>query len=684
MAENTIALIVRCASRNVVDGVSDILNGSGLPVQCTWIAAVEALHDAFTRIKPELMIDVTEPGHDPAVVAALRDQVASWLPIIAAVPSVDEAAIATAMRAGARDAVSLDSPERFCAVVARELRAARLERALHSTVDSAQTAHDPLLSIASRPADAVIHVQEGIVVDANPVWLDLFGPDAAVIGQPVMDLFEESSRPALKGALAACLQGRWSDHGLKAGALRPDGTVVSAEITLALAEHEGQPCVRLILPAKPRDERKLLQDLQRAVQCDQTTGMLHRRDLLQSLGERLAAPSPGGVRAVALIKLDRFADIERSVGVSASEPVLGEFAAHLRTALNPTEVVGRFGGVRFLMLLERGNERDLQAWAAQLVQETARLPITSETKSISLTCSVGLAPVPSRAKDLDAIVAAAADACDRAARRGGNQVITAGVASPPGSPYDAAWVKQIKTALLENRFRLATQPIASLRGGDARMFDVLLRMLDGNGKEVLPGEFLPAAERNDLLKNIDRWVVAAALSFAAQRRPGCLFVRLSKDTVRDASFVAWLEGHIRSARADPGSVCFQVPEAVAASDTQVHPLAQKLRQWGFRFAIESFGSPTHAFGLLESMPLDFVKIDGALVQSLARNEDLQHHIRALTEDAARRGIQTVAERVEDANTMAVLWQLGVEFIQGYFVNAPEDVVMQGERGAGRR
>jgi diguanylate cyclase (GGDEF)-like protein len=676
LAENTIVLVVRCASRNIVDQINGMLSGAGLPVQCSWIAALEALHDAFSRVKPELVIDVAEPGHEAAAVVALRDQVAPWLPIVVVAPRVDEAVIAAAIRAGACDAVSLEAPERLAAVIGRELRSARLERGLHSTVESARAAHDPLLALAHRPADAIMHVQEGIAIDANPAWLELFGPGAGVIGQPVMDLFDEASRAALKGALAACLQGRWSGHPLKAGALRPDGSVLGAEFTLSLGEHEGQPCVRLILPAKPRDERKLLQDLQQAVQCDQTTGLLHRPDLLRALAERLEAVSPGGVRSLALIKLDRFAEVERAVGASASEAVLGEFAALLRAALHPTEIAGRFGGVRFLALLERGNDRDLQVWAAQLVQETAKHPVRSGAKSVSLTCTVGLAPVPGAAKNLDALIAAAAEACSRGARRGGNQAIAAGAAGAAATPYDEAWVKQIKSALLENRFHLAMQPVASLRGGDARMFDVLLRLVDQRGKEVLPGEFLPAAERNDLLKNIDRWVVAAALSFAAQRRPECLFVRLSKDTVRDASFVAWLDGHIRSARTDPGTVCFQIPETVAVSNPQARALADKLRRWGFRFAVESFGSPTNAFGLLESMPLDFVKIDGALVQTLARNKDLQHHVRALTEEAGKRGIKTIAERVEDANTMAVLWQLGVEYIQGYFVNAPEDVVLQ--------
>jgi EAL domain-containing protein (putative c-di-GMP-specific phosphodiesterase class I) len=242
------------------------------------------------------------------------------------------------------------------------------------------------------------------------------------------------------------------------------------------------------------------------------------------------------------------------------------------------------------------------------------------------------------------------------------------------------WVKHIKAALMENRFRLVQQPVASLQGDDPSMFDVLVRMIDTQGKEVLPAEFMAAAERNDLLKNIDRWVVGASLSFAAQRKPGCLFVRLSKDTVRDVSFLDWLDNHIRASRADPARICFQIPEVVAGTHlSEATALANAMRQRGFRFALEGFGSGRDPQGMLASLPLDFVKIDGAIVQNLASDGDLQNKVRLLVDAAGKKKVQTIAERVENANTMAVLWQLGVQFIQGYFVNAPEEVVLRAER-----
>jgi EAL domain-containing protein (putative c-di-GMP-specific phosphodiesterase class I) len=234
---------------------------------------------------------------------------------------------------------------------------------------------------------------------------------------------------------------------------------------------------------------------------------------------------------------------------------------------------------------------------------------------------------------------------------------------------------------MENRFRLVQQPIASLQGDDPGMFDVLVRMVDLQGKEVLPSEFMAAAERNDLMKNIDRWVVGASLSFAAQRKPNCLFVRLSKDTARDATFVEWLDNHIRSSRADPQRLCFQVTEHAANSYiTQIQALSAALRKRGFRFALDGYGSGRDPQGMLEAVPLDFIKIDGAIIQGLTGDPQLQQRVRTFVEVAARRQIQTIGERVEDANTMAVLWQLGVQYIQGYFVNEPEQVVLHAERG----
>jgi multidomain signaling protein FimX len=684
--QHAVPLIVLSATRDPVEVINGVLRRAGHAAHCTWIPALRDLGDALTQLNPELILHFEPSGEDLVAAVAIRDQLAATVPLIVVDDSVSEARIADAMLKGARDVVSSGSAERLQAVMSRELHSHRMERALESTLRTARDARRQLASVLQHSNDAIAQVQEGILVDANASWLTLLGYELeAIAGLPIMDLFEETTHSALKGALSACLQGRWSNHPLSTEIRFADGTHRQLDLVLAMGEHDGEPCVQLIIASRKQEAGKLEEDLADAVRRDPATGLLYRMPMLAAVHERLAIPVRAGVRYFAVVKPDKFATVERDVGLFASEDVLAAFTSMLREGLHANEIIGRLGGTSVLVLLERGNDHDIEAWGTQLVARVARHVATVGEKTLSITCSVGVSRAPSvttqsAQADVDAAIADALDACAKALQRGGNQVTHSDKSDNDTrvKAYDQVWVKHIKAALMENRFRLVQQPIASLQGGDTAMYDVLLRMLDVNGKEVLPGEFMPAAERNDLMKNIDRWVVGASLSFAAQRKPGCLFVRLSHETLKDASFAGWVENQVRATRSDPHRLCFQAQEDVVASHLdQVQKLSVELRSRGFRFAVERFGSGRDPHGLIASMPMNYVKIDGALVQGLTGSTDLQQRVRALVEQAKGKGIETIAERVEDANTMAVLWQLGVQYIQGYLVHAPEEIVLRG-------
>jgi len=275
--------------------------------------------------------------------------------------------------------------------------------------------------------------------------------------------------------------------------------------------------------------------------------------------------------------------------------------------------------------------------------------------------------------------AVAQAALQKCADRGGNQVIVNERVDQDTRvlAYDQVWVKHIRAALAENRFHLVQQPIASLNGNAQKMFDVAVRMLDTQAREVLPSEFLPAAERNDLMRNIDRWVLRAALEVIAKRQPDQMFVRLSRDSVLDTTLAVWLEGELKSSGADPQRLCVQVTEAVAERHLpQAQSLLAELHKRHIKLALEHFGAGRDSHGLLNALEVDFLKIDGALMQGLTASLDLQERVGAIVKSAGKRAIQTVAERIEDANTMAVVWQLGVQYIQGYLVHAPEEVVLK--------
>ena len=677
-----VPMIVMTRSQDHVEAVNSTLRNAGHPVHCTWIPDVRDLGDALTQINPEMLLVFASAEDELVSIMKIRSQFGPEVPVLFARDAVDEAAIADAMRMGAQDVVSLANRSRLQAVVTRELRAFRLERALNSTLSSAREYKQQLQAFMAGSADAIAHVAEGIVVDANPAWLELFGysqPDE-ITGQPLMDLFEAETHAAIKGALVACMQGKWNDHALRVNALLSDSSVLALELDLSRSEFDGDACVRICVPAR-RDGggQQLEQELQDAVRRDPSTGFLHRRHFIEQVKQRIAEPARGGVRLIAFVKPDKFSSIASDLGVIASEDFLISFAELLRDQLTPNDVAGRIGGNSFAVLLERGTERDVEAWGEHVVKKVASQVFQVGDKSFPATCTVGLGIVgPGANPDLSGALGDAESANRRGREQGGSQVYIVDKSDTDTrvQAYDKIWVKHIKSALMENRFRLVQQPIASLQGEDKGMFDVLVRMLDEQGKEVLPSEFMAAAERNDLMKNIDRWVIGASMSFCAARKPARIFVRLSKDTVLDKSLTIWLQNQLKAIKIEPARICFQVTEETATKYlNQTRELTGTLKALGFAFALEHFGAGRDPQTLLANIPAQFIKIDGSLMQGLSTDQMLQQKVKGLVEEARRRRIETIAERVEDANTMAVLWQLGIEFIQGYFVNAPEEVVM---------
>jgi multidomain signaling protein FimX len=686
--QGAVSMIVMTRSQDHVEAINSTLRNAGHPVHCTWLPDARDLGDALTQLNPEMLVAfIEELGIDLGALMKVKQQSAPGMPVLIIREHVDEAAIAEAMRLGAQDVVTLANRSRLQSVATRELRAYRLERALSTTLSSAREYREQLQNFLEGSADAITHVQEGIIVDANRAWLELFGysGDDALTGTPLMDLFEQETHPALKGALVACLQGKWSGHGLKVQALLSDGSNLALELLLTKADYENEPAIRIAISASHKKGHDLEVQLADAVKNDASTRYLQQRYLVAAVRERCALGMKGGVRQFAHIKPDRFLEIQNSIGVLASEDFMAQLAELLRPQLTPSDLCGRFGGNGLLVLLERGTARDVETWAENVVKRVNEHMFAIDDKTLSATVTVGLGLLPAAnpdagaaAPDVGAAIADAVSATRRGRELGGNQmyVVDKSDTDTRVQAYDKIWVKHIKSALMENRFRLVQQPIASLQGEDKGMFDVLVRMLDEQGTEVLPAEFIAAAERNDLMKNIDRWVIGASMSFAANRKAACIFVRVSKDTVLDKSLVTWLETQLKSLKIEAKRICIQVTEDLATQYVrQTKELAVNLRKLGFRFALEHFGTGRDPLKLLADLEMNFIKIDGSLMQGLSTNQIQQQRVKGLVEAAKRKGIETVAERVEDANTMAVLWQLGIEFIQGYFVNAPEDVTM---------
>lgn len=669
-----IPLIVISHSDEHNTAINSILRDSGHPVHCERINDLPTLGDRLQACPPEILLffegDTALAFSD---VAEMVSRCPQTPPLLVVRKRVDEAAIAAAMASGARDMVSLTHRSRLRAVLERELGAHRLCLALAGVQSSAQQYRHELHSLMSDASEAIADVQDGITLSVNPAWAALFGvPPTDLMGQLFMDQIGEVDQPKLKGALVACLRDKWqADAALTVVAHRHDGSELRLKLRLKRVTVNGELCVRLLVRNEAPANEHPATLLQSTLNRDPDTGFYQRHYFLECLTARLARQQPGGIRVLAYLRPDHFSRAQSEVGLLGSGSLLNQLGVALKDLIQPGDLYGRLGGTQFIILLERGTLTDAQVWGEQLCKTVANRVFHVEKRSTSLTCTIGLYVIPSGEKQPEEILTKADKACRQGRHQGGNRVIRHGENGDSPTEKlrqsDKLWADRIRSALLQNRLRLIHQPVVGLHEEVSGVMDTRVRLIDEQGDLVLPADFMPAAERTNLMKNIDRWVIGATFSFCQSQQPRLVFITLSGDSLLDDSLTDWVKVRAHSTLLKSSQVCFQVSATLAARHQQkTHLLASALRASGFCFAIDKVGIGAESLQLLTQLPLTFIKIDGSLMQGLHLDKNLQEKVREIAAQANKLDIKTIAERVASANTMAVLWQLGVGLIQGHF------------------
>jgi diguanylate cyclase (GGDEF)-like protein len=678
-----ISIAVLTTVQDEVEVVNKALRDAGHAAHCHWVRQSDSF-DAVLRGEPVELVILSCDSYADTIRQVVRQKEAfiPEVPVIAASRSVDEASINDAMQQGAADLISINAKSRLQAVVERELRAFRVEQALNSTLQSATGYRKQLHHYMQGSNSAIAYVQEGIVVEVNDAWLTLFraGHVDEIRGLPLMDNFEAQSQAAIKGAIIATTKGKWQPGEKLFARSRLGGhSATDLELDFQLVDFGDGPQVqiRIAPPEKaPEEPTKLVHE---SLKRDPTTLFFNRATFLERITRRLANKPKSGLHALAYIKPDDFSEVRAKVGILATEEILSQFAEEVRKRMHPRDVAGRFEGTVITALLERGNERDAEVWGQQLVDHMSAFEFRIGEQKVRLTCTVGVCPVSGVYSSLDELLDAAAETHRLGKKAGGNTVrlSESNDADTRLRKHDAIWVRRIKDALMENRFRLANLPIAGLRSDTVRMYDMLVRLIDEQGNPVLPSEFMPAAGRNNLMKMIDRWIMAASIKFGFEEKADRIFVRLSRQSIHDPSICDWLRQELMKTGIVPASLVVQIPEQEAAKFIkQTRETVEQLRKLGVSFALEHYGVDRNRFQILDILKPDYIKIDGELMHALTSDMEMQESVRRLALAADQRNIQTIAERVENANAMAVLFQLGVHFMQGHYVHEPEVVLQE--------
>ena len=540
--------------------------------------------------------------------------------------------------------------------------------------------------------DAVITTDaDGRVEYLNPVAEELTGWDSQeALGRPIAEVFQvisETTRQPIDSPITRCLrEGRVVEMIEPSLLVNRRGQEISMQDSAApIRDRAGRLIGVVMVFHDVSQERRLQRALSYQATHDALTGLINRREFEHRLNETLqSSRAEPDIRHVVLyLDLDQFKVVNDTCGHQAGDRLLKQITSVLQTRIRTSDTLARLGGDEFGVLLLDCTLDMAQRIAEDLRQAIRDFRFVWQDRIMNVGVSIGLAEMNGETDTLSTIMSAADVACYSAKESGRNRVHTYNQGHAPERQREMQWVSRINRACEEDRLVLYCQPIVAIRAGAEpfRQFELLLRMRDENGQLVQPAEFIPAAERFNLMPSLDRWVVRQACQHLAHKRsddvsraPYTLTINVSTTTINDEQFLDYVIAEMAERRPEPGRALLRADrdhgddqprrgdafhQRTAQARLQV--LARRLRQRPLVVHV-----PEEPAGRLHQDRRQFV-------HNVAQDAIDRSMVEAITQIGRTMGIATIAERVDSAEVLNQLAELGVQYAQGHYIASPQPV-----------
>ncbi|MDO8704597.1 MAG: EAL domain-containing protein [Sulfuricaulis sp.] len=505
-------------------------------------------------------------------------------------------------------------------------------------------------------------------------------------GKPVRDvlrLIDEEHRKPVDSSVESCLR-----EGIVVGTVehvvlvRPDGSEVDVVNTAApiRAEHGGLLIGAVLVIHDVSRARKMAKQLSYQASHDDLTGLFNRREFERRLAKLVDSSESGNQEhTLCYMDLDQFKIVNDTCGHIAGDELLRQFTAILRGTIRDTDTVARLGGDEFGILFARCNAEVAKRIAENLLSRVKEYRFAWKEYAFDVGVSIGLVSIASGEQSVTDIMSAADVACYAAKDAGRNRVHVYHLEDSELKQRhgEMRWVSRIGKALEQDRFQLYCQKIVPVvdSKNSAPHYELLIRLLDEEGKIIPPLAFIPAAERYNLMTSIDRWVVGKAFeTFSANAGivSGWLFsINLSGQSLSEEGFLKFVIDTFDKTGVAPDRVCFEITETTAMVNlTRATQFIAVLKGMGCHFSLDDFGTGLSSFGYLKALNVDYLKIDGSFVRHIVSDPVNRAVVEAANQIGHAMGIKTVAEFVESNEIMEILRQIGVDYAQGYAVGKP--------------
>ncbi len=533
----------------------------------------------------------------------------------------------------------------------------------------------------------------GRVCSTNRYGAEQLGytPDE-LAGVPVSRLHLAEDAGLVHDLLARCLSEPDRTHRWEIGKVHRDGPVVWVrERARVLRAEDGERLV-LTVCEDTGESRQSYPELSYQATHDPLTALVNRREFERRLRRVLDTARTDNVEhALCYLDLDRFKIINDTCGHGAGDELLRQLSTVMLQRVRKRDTLARLGGDEFGALIEHCSLEQARRVANELARGVGEFRFLWEDKVFGVGASIGLVAIDASSEGVDEVMTAADRACYVAKGQGRNRihVFRRDEAEVRHRRGLRQWADRLGHALEQERFRLWYQPIRPL-GADApagTCCELLLRLRDERGADILPGAFLPAAERHGLASRVDRWVVDTALTWlegCASRvsAPTLCAINLSGRSLADEGFLGYLLERLGTTGGAADRVCFEISETAAIANlSRASRFMAKLRSRGVRFALDDFGSGLSSFAYLKSLPVDFIKVDGVFVKDIVANPVDRAMVKSISDIGHVMGKQTMAEFVENDAILAQIRELGVDFAQGYAIGRPRPMGGPGAESA---
>lgn len=408
---------------------------------------------------------------------------------------------------------------------------------------------------------------------------------------------------------------------------------------------------------------------------DQLTGLPNRWLMEKCLKKAINHAHRGKHSVLLFMDVDNFKFVNDTLGHIAGDKVLIDLTSLIKKQINPQQILARFGGDEFALIMEKGATiEDGKILAAKICRAVGEYRFSSEERSFYFGLSIGIVPV-NGVSDLNAILAHADNAMYTAKKMGKNRYE---IYNPENSgnvllPQTTEWIVKLKDALINDGFILFFQPIMKIDSKKIEYYEALIRLKNAD-KIIAPGEFIHIAEDFGLMPQIDQWVAGKVIATLKLQPTIKLFMNLSAKSLADDNLLKFIEESIVESGVEFSRIGFEITETAAITDLEhTGRWISRLKIKGCRFALDDFGSGFNSFAYLKHLPVNQLKLDGSFIKTLDRDPAQRAFVTAMQQLAQALGVETIAEFVENENVFKELEQIGVNYGQGFYLGKPAPI-----------